>query len=132
MVLFSKTARFNPNAPSVLIIAQRADRCCYRLGVTWAFLFEGFPYFEGFRDLATNGIDKPVLNAFRMLGMLRGFWVEAKSNHALGLDKVMANGVSEALDGRHSKRLLRVHCRGIGRPKLPSRAQQPPMPRRLQ
>ena len=36
--------------------------------VTWAFEFEDQPYFDGFRDLATNGIDKPVLNVFRMLG----------------------------------------------------------------
>ena len=66
--------------------------------VTWAFLFEGFPYFEGFRDLATNGIDKAVLNAFRMLGMLGGSWLEAKSSHALSLDEVMANGVRQAPD----------------------------------
>jgi xylan 1,4-beta-xylosidase len=66
--------------------------------VTWAFLFEGFPYFEGFRDLATNGIDKAVLNAFRMLGMLGGSWLQAKSSHALSLDEVMANGVRQAPD----------------------------------
>lgn len=35
--------------------------------VTWAFEFEDQPYFAGFRELATNGVDKPVLNAFRML-----------------------------------------------------------------
>ena len=40
--------------------------------VTWAFEFEDQPYFAGFRDLATNGIDKPVLNVFRMLGQMRG------------------------------------------------------------
>ena len=66
--------------------------------VTWAFLFEGFPYFEGFRDLATNGIDKAVLNAFRMLGMLAGSWLEAKSSHAARLEDVMANGVRQAPD----------------------------------
>src|SRR5262249_53507788 len=33
--------------------------------VTWSFEFEGFPYFMGFRSLATNGVDKPVLNTFR-------------------------------------------------------------------
>jgi xylan 1,4-beta-xylosidase len=38
--------------------------------VTWAFEFEDQPAFAGFRELATNGIDKPVLNVFRMLGML--------------------------------------------------------------
>ncbi len=40
--------------------------------VTWAFEFENQPYFRGFRDLATNGIDKPVLNVFRMMGMMQG------------------------------------------------------------
>ena len=34
--------------------------------LTWAFEFEDQPYFAGFRSLATNGIDKPVLNVFRM------------------------------------------------------------------
>ncbi|WP_420149738.1 GH39 family glycosyl hydrolase [Spirosoma sp.] len=38
--------------------------------VTWAFEFEDQPWFRGFRDLATNGIDKPVLNVFRMFGMM--------------------------------------------------------------
>lgn len=38
--------------------------------VTWAFEFEGQPWFEGFRSLATNGVPKPVLNAFRMFGLL--------------------------------------------------------------
>jgi xylan 1,4-beta-xylosidase len=34
--------------------------------VSWSFEFENQPWFAGFRDLATNGIDKPVLNVFRM------------------------------------------------------------------
>ena len=37
--------------------------------LTWAFEFEDQPYFDGFRTLATNGIDKPVLNVFRMDGI---------------------------------------------------------------
>jgi xylan 1,4-beta-xylosidase len=40
--------------------------------LTWAFEFEGQPYFDGFRTLATNGIDKPVLNFFRMAGKMSG------------------------------------------------------------
>ena len=40
--------------------------------LTWAFEFEGQPYFDGFRTLATNGIDKPVLNFFRMAGLMGG------------------------------------------------------------
>ena len=40
--------------------------------LTWAFEFENQPYFAGFRTLATNGIDKPVLNFFRMAGLMSG------------------------------------------------------------
>lgn len=40
--------------------------------LTWAFEFEDQPYFDGFRTLATNGIDKPVLNVFRMAGLMQG------------------------------------------------------------
>ena len=40
--------------------------------VTWAFEFEDQAWFRGFRDLATNGVDKPVLNVFRMFGMMQG------------------------------------------------------------
>jgi xylan 1,4-beta-xylosidase len=47
--------------------------------VTWGFEFEDQPYFRGFRDLATNGIDKPVLNVFRMLGMMQGTRVATES-----------------------------------------------------
>ena len=44
--------------------------------VTWAFEFEDQPWFNGYRDLATNGIDKPVLNIFRMFGKMSGNRVE--------------------------------------------------------
>jgi xylan 1,4-beta-xylosidase len=66
--------------------------------VTWAFLFEEQPWFDGFRDLATNGVDKAVLNAFRMLGMLGGEWIEAKSDHALDLQSILEHGVREQAD----------------------------------
>jgi xylan 1,4-beta-xylosidase len=50
--------------------------------LTWAFEFENQPYFEGFRSLATNGIDKPVLNFFRMAGLMQGDQVKAESSGA--------------------------------------------------
>ena len=40
--------------------------------VTWAFEFEDQPYFAGFRVLASNGIDHPVLNVFRMFAKMSG------------------------------------------------------------
>jgi len=61
--------------------------------VTWAFEFEGQPYFDGFRDLATNGIDKPVLNVFRMFGMMGSERVEARSPAAADLDSLLKAGV---------------------------------------
>ena len=66
--------------------------------VTWAFEFENQPYFAGFRELATNGIDKPVLNVFRMLGMLGGDWLETASTGAQPLDQVIANSVTGSPD----------------------------------
>ena len=63
--------------------------------VTWAFEFEDQPTFAPLRALATNGIDKPVLNAFRLMGMLGAHkpgasWLATESNGALPLDQVVA------------------------------------------
>ena len=48
--------------------------------VNWSFEFENQPWFAGFRSLATNGVDKPVLNVFRMLGMMSGNRVEVSGD----------------------------------------------------
>jgi xylan 1,4-beta-xylosidase len=61
--------------------------------LTWAFEFEGQPWFDGLRTLATNGVDKPVLNVFRMAGMMRGDRVAASSTGAVGLDAILQSGV---------------------------------------
>jgi xylan 1,4-beta-xylosidase len=66
--------------------------------LTWAFEFEGQPYFDGFRTLATNGVDKPVLNLFRMLGVMEGQRVKAESSSAVSADKIMQSGVRERAD----------------------------------
>lgn len=66
--------------------------------VTWAFLFEGQPWFDGFRDLATNGIAKAVLNAMRMLGKLEGDWIAATSSNGIAVETIMAEGVRGAPD----------------------------------
>jgi xylan 1,4-beta-xylosidase len=64
--------------------------------LTWAFEFEDQPYFDGFRTLATNGIDKPVLNFFRMLGILTGGdRIQTQSDGAVGLDTMLTAGVRE-------------------------------------
>ncbi|KAA3438919.1 beta-xylosidase [Rufibacter hautae] len=53
--------------------------------VSWSFEFENQPWFYGFRDLATNGVDKPVLNVFRMFGMMKGDRVAVTSEQGYGL-----------------------------------------------
>ena len=57
--------------------------------LTWAFEFEGQPYFAGFRSLATNGIDKPVLNVFRMLSRMDGQRLRVDSDGAVPLDELL-------------------------------------------
>ncbi len=54
--------------------------------VTWAFEFEGKEYFEGLRCLSTNGIDKPVLNVFRMLARLGGARLGVTSGNKAGCE----------------------------------------------
>ena len=61
--------------------------------VTWAFEFEDQPWFYGYRDLATNGVDKPVLNVFRMFGMISGKEVDANSDHQYALQNIIDSGI---------------------------------------
>jgi xylan 1,4-beta-xylosidase len=61
--------------------------------VTWAFEFENQPWFRGFRDLATNGVDKPVLNVFRMFGMMKGNRVLVKSTSNYDFQSIEDSGV---------------------------------------
>lgn len=66
--------------------------------LTWAFEFEDQPYFDGFRTLATNGVDKPVLNLFRMDGLMRGERVAVESSAAMAADAIMHNGIRDRPD----------------------------------
>ncbi len=61
--------------------------------LTWAFEFEDQPYFAGFRQLMSNGIDLPVLNVFRMFSRMHGQGVPAVSSQQSKLDDILANGV---------------------------------------
>jgi len=66
--------------------------------LTWAFEFEDQPYFAGFRQLASNGIDLPVLNVFRMFARMPERRLPATSTGQRALDDVLANGVRELPD----------------------------------
>jgi len=61
--------------------------------VNWSFEFENQPWFFGFRDLATNGVDKPVLNVFRMLGMMSGNRVDVSGDLAYDFKAIRDSSV---------------------------------------
>ena len=66
--------------------------------LTWAFEFEDQPYFAGFRQLASDGIDLPVLNVFRMFSLMHGRSVPATQLRAGALDDILASGVRRRPD----------------------------------
>jgi len=66
--------------------------------LTWAFEFEDQPYFAGFRALATNGLDLPVLNVFRMFSRMSGQRVAVESDGAVPLDAILKDGVRSKPD----------------------------------
>jgi xylan 1,4-beta-xylosidase len=82
-------------AASIAREFELADRHGVNLegALTWAFEFEDQPYFAGFRVLATNGIDLPVLNVFRMLGKMSGQRLAVKSSSQVPLDQILKAGV---------------------------------------
>ncbi len=61
--------------------------------LTWAFEFEDQPWFAGFRALASNGIDLPVLHVFRMFSRMTGQRVQVHSDGSVPLDRLLREGV---------------------------------------
>ena len=66
--------------------------------LSWSFEFEDKDFFEGFRSLATNGVDKPVLNVFRMFGLMNGNRVATTSTGQVPLDSILSSGVRQTAD----------------------------------
>lgn len=66
--------------------------------VSWSFEFENQPWFYGFRDLATNGVDKPVLNVFRMFGMMKGDRVAVEGSNMYPLETILEKSVRDKAD----------------------------------
>ena len=66
--------------------------------LSWSFEFEGKDYFEGFRTLATNGVDKPVLNVFRMAALMSGERAMTSSSGQVPLDEILSKGVTQTPD----------------------------------
>ncbi|TWI67764.1 xylan 1,4-beta-xylosidase [Pseudoduganella lurida] len=87
-------------AASYKRIWQLADRNQVNLdgALTWAFTFEDQPWFAGYRQLATNGIDLPVLNVFRMFSKLGATQLTASSDGEVPLDDIVKGGVRNRAD----------------------------------
>ena len=66
--------------------------------LTWAFTFEDQPPFAGFRQLASAGLDLPVLNVFRMFAKMRGNQLSVQSSAAIDADYILANNVRDKAD----------------------------------
>ncbi len=61
--------------------------------LTWAFEFEDQPPFAGFRQLASAGLDLPVLNAFRMFGKMSGRQISVTSSAGQDAQTILRSGV---------------------------------------
>jgi len=87
-------------AAAIKALFQLADRNQANLisMLTWAFEFEEQPYFDGLRTLASNGVDKPVLNVFRIAGLMAGNRVRVESDGAVELDDIVKSGVRQKHD----------------------------------
>jgi xylan 1,4-beta-xylosidase len=66
--------------------------------LSWSFEFEDKDYFEGFRTLATNGVDKPILNLFRMAALMSGNRVSTSSTGQVAIDDIIKSSVRQSPD----------------------------------
>jgi xylan 1,4-beta-xylosidase len=91
-------------AASFARLYELADRYGANLAgaTSWSFEFEGQKWFDGFRDLATNGIDKPVLNVFRMYGLMQGNRLRVSYDHEIPLDSLLRHSVHGNIPDIHA------------------------------
>ncbi|KQM12898.1 beta-xylosidase [Sphingomonas sp. Leaf24] len=66
--------------------------------LSWSFEFEDQPWFAGYRQLSTNGVDLPVLNIFRMFAKMGPERIAATSSAQVPLDAVVKDGVRGQAD----------------------------------
>lgn len=76
-------AVYTAAAMNNILNLANADHANIEGMLTWAFEFENQPYFDGLRTLATNGIDKPVLNFFRIAAKMSGDKLALEGENAL-------------------------------------------------
>src|SRR3984885_8011751 len=91
-------AAYTAAAIKALFELQDANKVNLIAMLSWPFEFENKDYFEVFRTLATNGIDKPILNLFRMAGLMSGERVATTSTGQLPVKQIVSEGVRQAPD----------------------------------
>lgn len=91
-------ASYTATAMKALFDLQDASGVNLLSMLSWSFEFEGKDFFEGFRTLATNGVDKPILNVFRMAGLMSGERVATTSTGQVPLNDIVRTGVRQAPD----------------------------------
>ncbi|MBS1660821.1 MAG: beta-xylosidase [Bacteroidetes bacterium] len=103
-------------ASSFKKVLDSADKYGVNLAgaTSWSFEFENQKWFDGFRDLATNGVDKPVLNVFRMYGMMKGNRIGVDSANVLAagdghsMTVMLWNYIDDDLPGPALERVVRL------------------------
>ena len=66
--------------------------------LTWAFTFEDQPLFAGFRQLASGGLDLPVLNTFRLFAQMTGQRIATTSSSGHNAATILAQDVRAHAD----------------------------------
>jgi xylan 1,4-beta-xylosidase len=66
--------------------------------LSWSFEFEDQPWFAGYRQLSTNGVDLPVLNVFRLFAQLGETRLTTTNAAQIPLDQAMAKGIQGDAD----------------------------------
>ena len=66
--------------------------------LSWSYTFVGQPWFAGYRQLATNGVDLAVMNVFRLFARLGPDTVAVSSDGQVPLDAVLRDGVRGPAD----------------------------------
>jgi xylan 1,4-beta-xylosidase len=91
-------AAYTATAVKALFDLQDKNSVNLMAMLSWSFEFENGGYFEGYRTLATHGIDKPILNLFRMTGLMAGERVMTTSSCEVPLEELVKTGVRQAPD----------------------------------
>ena len=91
-------ASYTAAALKSMLDLEAEDQVNLRGMVTWAFEFENGGIFEGLRSLSTRGIDKPILNFFRMVGLMRASRVWASSSGRVALQQLLESGAGGTPD----------------------------------